>query len=169
MMTETSAPPDSAAETVKTMAETCTCFAIRRAARQVTALYDEYLSGAGITVGQYSILGRLSRLGPLTINELAQVLGMDRTTMSRTIRPLERDGLVAVSATEADRRRRALTVTVDGRARLRLGASRWREAQARIESVFGADRARELRTMLAALAACDLAPSAEHGSSAHAV
>ena len=62
----------------------CNCLALRQAARQVTQLYDRHMAGEGLRANQYSILSKLSRLGPMSINTLAAQMVMDRTTMDRT-------------------------------------------------------------------------------------
>src|SRR5271157_2996991 len=74
----------------------CNCQAIRQAARQVTQLYDRHLAPVGLRTTQFSLLARLERAGPLAINELAARMVMDRTTMGRALRPLQREGLVAI-------------------------------------------------------------------------
>src|SRR6266704_2253431 len=74
----------------------CNCLALRQAARHVTQFYDQFLAPTGLRTTQFSILARLRRMGPMTINALAADLVMDRTTLGRNILPLERDGLVAV-------------------------------------------------------------------------
>ncbi len=75
----------------------CNCLALRQAARQVTQFYDQFLAPSGLRSTQYSILARLQRKGPMTINALAGELVMDRTTLGRNILPLQRDGLIAAS------------------------------------------------------------------------
>src|SRR5262249_5957290 len=81
--------------------EECNCFAVRSAARHVSQYYDRYLATAGLRTTQFSILAKLKRLGPLTINELARQMVMDRTTLGRNIKPLEAftDGVVAIIIT----------------------------------------------------------------------
>src|SRR5260370_7276181 len=74
--------------------EDCNCFAVRSAARHVTQLYDRLLAPVGLRVTQFSILAKLKRLGPLTINALAEALVMDRTPLGRDIQPLARDRLI---------------------------------------------------------------------------
>src|SRR5437870_3246305 len=74
----------------------CNCLAVRQAARQVTQFYDRHLALEGLRATQYAILAKLARLGPLSINELAAMMVMDRTTMGRALRPLDRDKLVAI-------------------------------------------------------------------------
>jgi hypothetical protein len=67
----------------------CNCLALRQAARHVTQFYDQCLAPAGLRTTQLSILAKLKRLGPLTINALARELVMDRTTLGRTMLPLD--------------------------------------------------------------------------------
>src|SRR5271168_3047540 len=77
--------------------EVCNCLALRQAARHVTQFYDQYLASSGLRTTQFSILANLQRLGPLSINALARELVMDRTTLGRTMLPLERDGLIRIA------------------------------------------------------------------------
>ncbi len=125
----------------------CNCFALRQAARHVTQLYDRHLAEEGLRATQYSVLNKLSGLGRASINELAQAMVMDRTTLGRAIRPLQRDGLLAVARGE-DGRTRGLTLTAAGEAKLAAAAARWRAAQAEFEAGFGAGPAAELRATL---------------------
>jgi len=126
---------------------TCNCLALRQAARHVTRIYEGHLASVGLRASQYSILAKLDRLGPLSINELAQSMVMDRTTLGRAIRPLERDGLLAIAAGD-DGRTRSVRLTAAGAARLRAAAAKWREAQKQFETAFGAEDAADLRTVL---------------------
>jgi DNA-binding MarR family transcriptional regulator len=96
---------------------------------------------------QYSTLAKLKRLGPLSINELANSMVMDRTTLGRTIRPLERDKLLAIGAGD-DGRTRSLCLTATGAARLKTATEKWREAQQEFETAFGAHDAAKPRTVL---------------------
>src|SRR5215204_1256018 len=68
----------------------CNCLAVRQAARRVSQFYDSYLAPLGLKTSQYSILAKLNRLGPMSINEIADSMVMDRTTTGRAIKPLER-------------------------------------------------------------------------------
>ena len=97
----------------------CNCLALRQAARHVTQFYDQFLAPSGLRATQYSILARLQRKGPMTINALAAELVMDRTTLGRNILPLERDGLIAVGPGKSDRRSKELRLTGEGIARFR--------------------------------------------------
>lgn len=134
----------------------CNCLAIRKAARHVSQFYDRHLAPTGLRTTQFSILARLQRRGPSTINALAAEMVMDRTTMGRNLGPLERDGLIAMRVDPRDRRGRLLTVTDAGAARIALGREHWAAAQREFAEVFGAERAEALRQMLATLVATDL-------------
>jgi DNA-binding MarR family transcriptional regulator len=126
----------------------CNCLALRQAARHVSQFYDQFLAPSGLRTTQYSILARLQRKGPMTINALAAELVMDRTTLGRNILPLQRDGLIAVEPGQSDRRSRQMRLTAAGAARLRVAVKGWREAQARFEAALGAKRASQLRALL---------------------
>src|SRR5260370_16833702 len=91
--------------------EDCNCFAVRSAARHITQLYDQLLAPVGLRVTQFSILSKLKRRGPLTINALADDMVMDRTPLGRNIQPLERDGLIRIETAPSDPRRKELPLT----------------------------------------------------------
>jgi DNA-binding MarR family transcriptional regulator len=143
----------------------CNCLALRQATRHITQFYDRFLAPSGLRTTQYSILARLQRKGAMTINALAAALVMDRTTLGRNILPLQRDGLIAVGSGKADRRRRELRLTAAGTARFAAGRKGWEKAQDRFETAFGVKRAKELRTLLHAVATEDHRAS---GNRAHA-
>ena len=136
--------------------EDCNCLAVRQAARHVTQFYDRFLAEAGLRTTQFSILAKLKRRGPMTINALAKDMVMDRTTLGRNILPLERDGLIAVAAGDADRRSREVRLTEAGATRLRTALKGWAAAQRGFEAAFGRKRAADLRSLLRAVAASDL-------------
>jgi DNA-binding MarR family transcriptional regulator len=127
---------------------TCNCLALRQAARHVTQFYDQVLAPSGLRTTQFSVLAKLHHLGPMTINNLAKNLVMDRTTLGRNILPLQRDGLIAAVRGAADRRSKELHVTKAGQARLGTATKLWAIAQGRFEAVFGAPRASALRAVL---------------------
>jgi len=135
----------------------CNCFAVRSAARHVSQLYDQILAPVGLRVTQFSILAKLGRQGPLTINALADAMVMDRTSLGRTIQPLERDGLIRTEPALTDRRAKEVHLTKAGEKRLQAGVKAWARAQARFEAGFGAKRAAELRTLLRAAVATQFA------------
>jgi DNA-binding MarR family transcriptional regulator len=142
----------------------CNCLAVRQAARHVTQYYDQCLAPAGLRTTQFSILAKLKRLGPMTINALADELVMDRTTLGRTMLPLERDGLITVKDGSSDRRSKELHLAKAGADRLASARKLWAGAQKRFETAFGSARASHLRTELRAVVASELGVVAETGS-----
>jgi DNA-binding MarR family transcriptional regulator len=136
--------------------EECTCLAVRQAARHVTQFYDRHLVSAGLRTTQFSILARLRRHGPMTINALAEDMVMDRTTLGRNILPLERDGLISIKPGRTDRRSKELRLTDAGLERLRAASQGWRDAQKEFAAAFGNERTVDLRALLHAVAATDL-------------
>ncbi len=134
----------------------CTCSIVRRASRTLTNAYDRHLTTSGLKMSQFSILKKMVVLGPLGIQALARALGIDRTTLGRTIRPLQRDGFVQVSVNDADRRGRKLQLTAAGRDKVAMAEPLWRAAQARLEHCFGTDKTEELQDLLRALMGLDL-------------
>ncbi|WP_295994157.1 MarR family winged helix-turn-helix transcriptional regulator [Rugamonas sp.] len=126
----------------------CNCSSLRSATRVLTALYDDALRPSGLRTTQYSILSRLSKVGPITLNELADMLAMDRTTLGRNLRPLEREGLVQLAVGEVDKRERVVSLTRAGKAALKRALPLWQEVHARFEEHFGAAESGRLRALM---------------------
>jgi len=126
----------------------CNCLALRQATRHLTQIYDQFLAPSGLRSTQYSILARLQRKGPMTINALAAELVMDRTTLGRNVLPLQREGLIEIGTGRSDRRSKQLRLTTSGTARFRQANKAWHAAQVHFENTFGSKRAEELRTLL---------------------
>lgn len=132
--------------------ELCNCFATRQAARHVTRLYERHLSGAGVTSAQFSILVLLDEGRGMTMSELATALVMDRTTLLRALKPLQRDGLVNSQRSESDPRQLILALSAAGQRKLKEAMRLWQKAQTEFETQVGAARAARLRNELLALA-----------------
>lgn len=115
----------------------CTCFRARRFARLLSQRYDRALATAGLNVNQYSILRR-AEPEPLPVGTLALRLGMDRTTLSRDLKPLLAAGWVEVVAGD-DARQRRVRITPRGRRAIARAQPLWRQVQADLESALGAD------------------------------
>ncbi len=128
--------------------ETCSCSAIRQAARHMTRLYDEVLSPAGLSVNQYAILAKLDRFGPRVVQDLAALLVMDRSTLGHLLRPLEERGLITISPAVEDRRQRVVALSDHGLSSLRSARTLWAKAESRFENVFGQSNAIGLRAMM---------------------
>jgi DNA-binding MarR family transcriptional regulator len=131
----------------------CNAAAVRKAARRVTQLYDDVLRPSGLRLTQYSVLGAIDRREtPPTLAELAKAMVIDRSALGHNLRPLERDGLVALLEGVKDRRERRIVLTWQGKAKLREARALWELAQDRFHEVVGADQARALRAALNAIA-----------------
>ena len=129
----------------------CTCGSLRKASRRVSQFYDTALTPVGIKSTQFSILSEIergSRLGPVTMCELANAMVMDRSTLGHNLKPLERDDLVALRLSDDDRRKRFVELTKKGRDKLRKSRLLWQRAEGRFEKIFGKRSSAELRTAL---------------------
>jgi DNA-binding MarR family transcriptional regulator len=120
-------------ETTLHVRDTCLCLHLQRAARVVARRFDEALRPLGITQGQFSLLMSLNRPQPPTIGSVAELLAMDRTTLTANLKPLERRGLVTVTIDPADRRSRRLALTAEGRALLVAAVPVWKRTHAALE------------------------------------
>jgi DNA-binding MarR family transcriptional regulator len=151
----------------------CSAAALRMAARRISQFYDAYLAPEELKVSQYSVLSIAARRRelPPTVNELADELAMDRSTLGHNLRPLERDGFVVLEADKTDKRVRRVVVTDLGRAKREACRKLWVLAQGRFEEAFGRERAAELAGLLALIARdldLDAPPShSTEGSSEH--
>ncbi|HEY4373530.1 MAG TPA: MarR family transcriptional regulator [Burkholderiales bacterium] len=123
----------------------CTCFYLRSAARRATQVYDEYLAAAGLTVNQYSLLSKLSRHAGVSVSRFAEVMSMERTTLTRNLKPLQAAGWLEI---ESVGRTRALALTRAGAAKLTESIPLWQEAQSRVNQMLGARTQRSLHHAL---------------------
>jgi len=129
----------------------CNCFAIRQAARFVSQLYERHYAKAGITATQFSVLVHIAEAEKAGMAEIAEAMVMDRTTLVRALKPLERDGYVVAEPEGKGSRKLLLTLSAKGQQKLSEGAECWRAAQAEYVELVGAERADDLRRMLLAI------------------
>jgi len=134
----------------------CACFSVRRAARAVTQLYDDVLRPSGLRATQFSLLAVIRLTGTGTITALADAAVMDRTTLTRNLKPLAEAGLVAVREGE-DARVRKVTLTAAGRTRLAAAQPYWEQAQRRMTDALGQPRMDSLLADLSSAVAAGLA------------
>lgn len=125
----------------------CTCAMLRRASRRVTLAYDQALKPMGLRLTQYSLLASVLRSGGMTITDLAEMLAMERTTLTRNLRPLEAAGWLRVKS-GPDRRSRAVEITPAGRALVEEAFPRWQAAERGLRKSIGREEAAELRQLL---------------------
>src|ERR1700712_1742352 len=121
--------------------EFCSCGALRQATRHVTQFYDAALAPTALGLNQYSILSKLDRFGPMTIQALAQLLVMDRSTLGHLLRPLEGRDLLTLRTSEQDRRNRIVSLTEVGSTLFAKARPLWVAAERHFESRFGTEAA----------------------------
>jgi DNA-binding MarR family transcriptional regulator len=136
----------------------CYCTALRKAARNISQAYDASLRGSGLKATQFALLAELTRhtASPLTVNELAECLVMDRSTLGHNLRPLERQGFVAIKVDKDDLRSRRVVLTPKGATKFSEAAKLWKGAQERYERAIGQGQAASLRNTLQQIAALEL-------------
>jgi DNA-binding MarR family transcriptional regulator len=134
----------------QTLLDTCMCHKTRMAARSITRAYDDALRSTGLRATQISVLAAVGARGALSIQSLAEFLGMDRTTLTRNLRPLEERGLV-ILAPEARHRSRMLTLAPSGHAMLRDALPQWERAQRAARKRLGSQNWLEIQQALADL------------------
>ncbi|HJQ56814.1 MAG TPA: MarR family winged helix-turn-helix transcriptional regulator [Vineibacter sp.] len=125
----------------------CTLLRLRRTTRRVTQIYDHHLAPLGLRITQYSLLGNLQHRPPMPIGAFAEIMGMDRTTLTRNIQPLIRAGWVELAA-GTDRRQRAIALTAAGRAQFRRAVPLWRQAEQALRAVVGEEAIGQLQRLL---------------------
>jgi DNA-binding MarR family transcriptional regulator len=139
----------------------CTCGRLRRAARALTQLYDDLMTPSGLRVTQFSLLRMLASHGTARMSELARVLLLDRTALSRTLDPLVERGFVAI-VPGRDARTREVSLTRDGARAIRGAEPYWKRAQAQVAARIGAA---DLKALIATLAEVEkLHPDPDGGS-----
>jgi DNA-binding MarR family transcriptional regulator len=131
----------------RTMYPYCYCIKLRNASRRLTSIYDEALAPFGVNITQFSQLRRIRRLQPVSLTDLAKSLELDRSTVGRNTKVLERMGLVFTAPGE-DLRESTLAITDSADALLDAAAPVWNEVQARVEAkIGGADLDRLLKAV----------------------
>ena len=123
----------------------CSCTALRKAARHISQLYDAALAPSGLKTTQRAMLAQIKRSEPTTVGGLAEALVMDPGALAHTLKPLERNGFVAITVAPHDRRNRLISLTRRGRAKLAESDPFWARAQADFEMAFGQSRSDALR------------------------
>lgn len=141
---------DVSFETTLLVRDTCLCLAVQRTARALARVFDDALQPLGLTNGQFSLLMSLNRPSPPPMGPVADLLAMDRTTLTAALKPLRRRGLVKVSVDPQDRRGRLLALTPAGRKLLAAALPVWKRHHRKIEKHLAAPDV--LRAELAILA-----------------
>ena len=135
--------------------DTCLCMYVQRAARALARRFDAALRPMGLTNGQFSLLMCLNRPVPPKISDAAEVLAMDRTTLTAALKPLKRKGLVESSIDPDDRRVRRLALTDKGEDLLAEAVPIWEATHERVEADLQAVTPDELRAALIELSSIE--------------
>ena len=134
-------------DALRNISASCLCAKARKAARAVTRFYDRHFAGTDLEPGQFTILVGIRLTEPVPTARLAEHLGLDRTTFTRNLGVLERDGLVAIERGE-DARQRLISLTAEGRRRLKAAIPRWEQAQQAAISTLGKENFSDLAAAL---------------------
>jgi DNA-binding MarR family transcriptional regulator len=126
----------------------CNCFALRQAARYVTQIYERHLAEVGLTAAQFTILSKLSRQPDRTMADLSESMVMERTTLVRALKPLQRDGLITAKSAEHDARAQVFRLSESGEKIWEQAVIAWSNAQQEFEAKTGAAKAKALRAEL---------------------
>ena len=146
-----SKPPAVPFETTLRVRDACLCLHTQRAARALARRFDQALRPVGLTNGQFSLLMSLNRPEPPSMAPVAALLAMDRTTLTAALKPLQRRGLVGVTADPADKRGRLLRWTQEGRALLLEAVPIWEATHGGIEKLLPGGDPDSFRSSLRAL------------------
>jgi DNA-binding MarR family transcriptional regulator len=146
-----SKPPKVPYETTLLVRDCCLCLHVQRAARALARRFDEVLRPYNLTNGQFSLLMSLNRPEPPPMAAVASLLAIDRTTLTAALKPLERRGLVKVSADPADRRSRRLALTPKGHGLLAQAVPTWERTHVELEALLPKGDPGRLRENLGAL------------------
>jgi DNA-binding MarR family transcriptional regulator len=139
-------------ETTLLVRDTCLCLHAQRAARALARHFDDVLKPVGLTNQQFSLLMALNRPSPPPMAPVADLLAMDRTTLTAALKPLERRGLVLTEPSPNDRRSRLLCLTEAGKQALAAAVPVWHETHAAIERRLDGFDPNALRAALATIA-----------------
>jgi DNA-binding MarR family transcriptional regulator len=125
----------------------CACFDLRKATRAVSRMYDEFMRDAGVNITQFSQLRLIRAEKDISVSTLGRYMVMDRTSITRALAPMERDGLV-YSRPGADKRIRIVSLTKKGLKLVEESEPKWRRAQETLMEAIGEDRWRAMRSLL---------------------
>jgi DNA-binding MarR family transcriptional regulator len=124
--------------------QACAGWNLRVAARRVTQFLEERMDGAGLSFAQFGLMAEIASAPDDTLSALAERMGLDQSTLSRTLRTLEGDGLVEIAIVESDLRKRIVWLTEKGARRLEAALVSWRQAHAELDKLLSTDLVQRL-------------------------
>lgn len=126
----------------------CYCTLLRKATRRVSGAYDEVLAPFGINIAQFALLRMVARRGPLSLTELGRMAELDRSTVGRNVRVLERMSLMKTVRSDDDQREAIVTLSETGKQVLDQSTPVWEACQRKIEERLGQERVEALNDIL---------------------
>jgi DNA-binding MarR family transcriptional regulator len=124
--------------------ESCAGWNLRQAARRVGQFLEDRMAGSGVSVAQFGLMAEIASADDDTVGALSARMGLDQSTLSRTLRTLEADGLVEIAVVESDQRKRMVWLTEKGARRLESALASWRQAHAQLSRQLSVDLVRRL-------------------------
>lgn len=137
-------PPKTLRSDARTALQTCAGWNLRRAARRATQFLEEYMAAAGVSFSQFGLMAEIASADDDTVSALAVRMGLDQSTLSRTLRTLEAEGLLEIAVVESDQRKRMVWLTEKGARKLEAALAVWRQAHARLARQVSVESVRRL-------------------------
>lgn len=136
--------PKSLRTDARTALQTCAGWNVRLAARRIAQFLESYLQGTGVSLAQFGLMAEIAAAADDTITALAARMDLDQSTLSRTLRTLEAEGLVEIAVADSDQRRKLVWLTEKGARRLEAALAAWRQAHADLRKVVSVDNVHRL-------------------------
>ena len=150
-MTKHRQAPKTLRSDARSALETCAGWNLRLAARRATQFMEKRMAEAGVSFSQFGLMAEIATASDDTVSALAERMGLDQSTLSRTLRTLEGDGLLEIAVVESDQRKRMVWLTEKGARRLESALASWRQAHSRLAEQLSVDLvgrlAREARNL----------------------
>jgi DNA-binding MarR family transcriptional regulator len=136
--------PKTLRSDARTALETCAGWNLRRAARRATQFLEERMMASGVSFSQFGLMAEIASADDDTVSALAERMGLDQSTLSRTLRTLEADGLLEIAVVESDQRKRMVWLTEKGARKLEAALAIWRQAHATLARQVSVEAVRRL-------------------------
>ena len=136
--------PKTLRSDARTALETCAGWNLRRAARRATQFLEERMMASGVSFSQFGLMAEIASADDDTVSALAGRMGLDQSTLSRTLRTLEAEGLVEIATVESDQRKRMVWLTEKGARKLEAALAIWRQAHAQLARQVSLESVRRL-------------------------
>ncbi len=143
-MTKPEQAPRTLRSDARTALETCAGWNLRRAARRATQFLEARMMASGVSFSQFGLMAEIASADDDTVSALAERMGLDQSTLSRTLRTLEAHGLLEIAVVESDQRKRMVWLTEKGARKLEATLAIWRQAHAKLARQVSVESVRRL-------------------------